>query len=500
MSTVINIILILASIVLIIAVLMQEGNKQGLGAIGGAAETFMGKSKAKSAEGKLLLITKITAAVFVVLAILATWWNLRTFTVTYYDANGNEFYPAIGSTEANDAVYQAALAQNDISESELKNNIVTNTATFQRGEAITYAEVPAKTGYTGAWALAEKKDGKWVKTEGALPEKMGSSKINVIVDYAINSYTVTVNNPDQTEGAFTYTGDYGTTVDYSAYTAPEAKDGETLFYSTVENASENEIIWFRELPETVPAADATYYADYATGNFIEYYVTKTAAEGEESTDEYVEYYPLQMMSEQNVFLSAYQSGYAYDYQAAYDAFVEGLEEEKKDYYRVFAKEGTDLTSENVNIYVPDVPEGMVGVWETENGEELSGLMGTERIKLYAKFYPAGTVKLVDVKPEGDEEYVPAEEITLTGKVGSEVTADMLPTKEGYTVEWVDGNAPTVFGEEEATYSYSFVVAPEEEATEEETTEEPVETTEEATETTEAEQTEETTGDDNSDKE
>ena len=95
---------------------------------------------------------------------------------------------------------------------------------------------------------------------------------------------------------------------------------------------------------------------------------------------------------------------------------------------------------------------------------------------------------------------PGEFVYLTGKVGSEVTADKLPTKEGYTVEWVDGNAPTVFGEEEATYSYSFVVAPEEEATEEETTEEPVETTEEPAETTEAEQTEETTGDDSSDKE
>ena len=72
MSVAINIVLILASLVLIVSVLMQEGNKQGLGVIGGAAETFLGKNKAKSAEGKLLNITRITAAVFVVLAILAT--------------------------------------------------------------------------------------------------------------------------------------------------------------------------------------------------------------------------------------------------------------------------------------------------------------------------------------------------------------------------------------------------------------------------------------------
>ena len=37
MTIFINILLILISLVLIVAVLMQEGNKQGLGAIGGAA-------------------------------------------------------------------------------------------------------------------------------------------------------------------------------------------------------------------------------------------------------------------------------------------------------------------------------------------------------------------------------------------------------------------------------------------------------------------------------
>ena len=78
MSVVFNIILILASLALIILVLMQEGNKQGLGAIGGAAETFLGKNKAKSYEGKLLNLTRILAAVFVVLAVLVTWLNART--------------------------------------------------------------------------------------------------------------------------------------------------------------------------------------------------------------------------------------------------------------------------------------------------------------------------------------------------------------------------------------------------------------------------------------
>ena len=69
---VVEIILILLALVLIVAVLMQEGQSRGLGAIGGGAETFFGKNKAKSYEGKLALITKVAAAVFIVLAIICT--------------------------------------------------------------------------------------------------------------------------------------------------------------------------------------------------------------------------------------------------------------------------------------------------------------------------------------------------------------------------------------------------------------------------------------------
>ena len=70
LSIIISIVLILVSLVLIVAVLMQQGQRQGLGAIGGGAETFLGKNKAKSVEGKLALITKASAAAFVVLAII----------------------------------------------------------------------------------------------------------------------------------------------------------------------------------------------------------------------------------------------------------------------------------------------------------------------------------------------------------------------------------------------------------------------------------------------
>jgi len=68
----VNILLALVAIVLIVAVLAQEGTRQGLGAITGGAETFFGKNKAKSMESTLELVTKIGATAFIVLAIVST--------------------------------------------------------------------------------------------------------------------------------------------------------------------------------------------------------------------------------------------------------------------------------------------------------------------------------------------------------------------------------------------------------------------------------------------
>ena len=65
-----NIILVIDALVLVVVVLMQEGNSQGLGSIAGGAETFLGKNKARGIEGKLLIITKICAGVFILFALL----------------------------------------------------------------------------------------------------------------------------------------------------------------------------------------------------------------------------------------------------------------------------------------------------------------------------------------------------------------------------------------------------------------------------------------------
>ena len=63
-------IFILVCIFLTIVVLMQESKQNGLsGAISGAADTYWGKNKGRSIEGKLVLFTKILV-LFVVIAII----------------------------------------------------------------------------------------------------------------------------------------------------------------------------------------------------------------------------------------------------------------------------------------------------------------------------------------------------------------------------------------------------------------------------------------------
>jgi preprotein translocase subunit SecG len=67
---IIQIIFILLCIALTVLVLMQEGKSAGLGAISGMAETYWGKNKGRSMEGKLVTITKVLAVLFVVIAII----------------------------------------------------------------------------------------------------------------------------------------------------------------------------------------------------------------------------------------------------------------------------------------------------------------------------------------------------------------------------------------------------------------------------------------------
>lgn len=71
-----TIIYIIICIALVILVLMQEGKTAGLGAVSGAAETYWGKNKGRSMEGKLVKITKYLAIGFMLFSIIL---NLNVF-------------------------------------------------------------------------------------------------------------------------------------------------------------------------------------------------------------------------------------------------------------------------------------------------------------------------------------------------------------------------------------------------------------------------------------
>ena len=62
---------LISALILIAVVLFQSGKSQGLsGAIGGIADSYLSKSKAKSVDAKLAKATKWVGAVFVVLTLV----------------------------------------------------------------------------------------------------------------------------------------------------------------------------------------------------------------------------------------------------------------------------------------------------------------------------------------------------------------------------------------------------------------------------------------------
>lgn len=57
--------LIIMSIAIIIVIILQEGNQQGVGVVTGGADTFFSKNKARSIDAFLSRWTKVFAIVFV---------------------------------------------------------------------------------------------------------------------------------------------------------------------------------------------------------------------------------------------------------------------------------------------------------------------------------------------------------------------------------------------------------------------------------------------------
>ena len=67
----VTILQLISALILIAVVLFQSGKSQGLsGAIGGIADSYLSKSKAKSVDAKIAKATKWVGAVFVVLTLV----------------------------------------------------------------------------------------------------------------------------------------------------------------------------------------------------------------------------------------------------------------------------------------------------------------------------------------------------------------------------------------------------------------------------------------------
>ena len=67
---VLTIVFVIDCIGLTVVVLMLECKQKGLGAISGMADTYWGRNKGRSMEGKLVLATKTMAVLFMVLAVV----------------------------------------------------------------------------------------------------------------------------------------------------------------------------------------------------------------------------------------------------------------------------------------------------------------------------------------------------------------------------------------------------------------------------------------------
>ncbi|QNM06092.1 preprotein translocase subunit SecG [Qiania dongpingensis] len=71
LKVILTVVFLMVCLALVVIVLLQEGKSAGLtGSISGAAETFWGKNKGRSIEGKLEKVTKYAAILFLLLALV----------------------------------------------------------------------------------------------------------------------------------------------------------------------------------------------------------------------------------------------------------------------------------------------------------------------------------------------------------------------------------------------------------------------------------------------
>ena len=93
LKTILSVIFVLICLALTVIVLLQEGKSQGLGAIGGMAETYWGKNKGRSMEGLLVKITKW----------LAIGFFCTSLVLAYADSHAGKREPLVGGGTTTDA-------------------------------------------------------------------------------------------------------------------------------------------------------------------------------------------------------------------------------------------------------------------------------------------------------------------------------------------------------------------------------------------------------------
>ncbi len=76
---VLGILLAIVSIAIIVVIILQEGNQQGLGVVTGAADSYFSKNKARSIDAFLSRWTKVFAAVFVVFVLFVIALNVLSY-------------------------------------------------------------------------------------------------------------------------------------------------------------------------------------------------------------------------------------------------------------------------------------------------------------------------------------------------------------------------------------------------------------------------------------
>ena len=69
LEIVLGALLMIASIIMIIVIILQEGNQQGIGVVSGGADTFFSKNKARTYDAVFARATKWVAVGFVIVVL-----------------------------------------------------------------------------------------------------------------------------------------------------------------------------------------------------------------------------------------------------------------------------------------------------------------------------------------------------------------------------------------------------------------------------------------------